>query len=387
MLSAMSTPSPAALYLDHAATTPVRPEVRDAMEPFVGATFGNPSGLHATSRAAKSALEDARERVAALLGARHPLDIVFTGGGTESDNLAVAGVALATGGGVVTTAVEHEAVLETARFLDRLGHPVGIVGVDEVGRVDPTALAAAVRPGTSVVSVMAANNETGVRQPIVDIVGMVRSIDPDIVIHSDAVQAMVSEEVTLEALGVDLITLAAHKFGGPKGVGLLHVRRDLELEPVLHGGGQEMGRRSGTHNVAGIVGMAAAMQAAVDDRDRFRSDVAAARDSFEHQLIASIPDVEFTVPRDVRLVQHSHFRIPGIDAETLLIRLDGLGVAASAGSACQSGAIEMSHVLDAMGVDATSARQAVRFTFGWTTQVGDGAAAASAVIEAVGGLR
>lgn len=375
------------LYLDHAATTPLRPEARDAMAPFLEAAFGNPSGIHAVSREAKAALEDGRERAAALLGAAHPLDVVFTGGGTESDNLGVAGPSLASGGGVVTSAVEHEAVLETAAFLGRLGKSVTVVGVDANGVVDPAEVASAVGPDTAVVSVMTANNETGVRQPIAAISAAAREARPGVLIHTDAVQAFVSEETTIGSLGADLVTLASHKFGGPKGVGLLHVRRDIHLEPVLHGGGQEIGRRSGTHNVAGIVGMVTAMEAAAKDRDRFRTDVLVARDTFEARLSAAAPEVIFTTPVEQRLIQHSHFRVPGVDAETLLIRLDGLGVAAAAGSACHSGAAEVSHVLLAMGLDQKAAGSSIRVSFGWTSRPGDGEAAAAAVVECVEALR
>jgi cysteine desulfurase len=382
----MSDTSPT-LYLDHAATTPMRPEVRDAMAPYMGDAFGNPSGIHTVSRLAKGALEDARERAASLLGADHPLDIIFTGGGTESDNLGVAGPALATGGGVVTTAVEHEAVLETAAFLGRLGRDVTVIGVDRAGVVDPSELASAVDSNTAVVSVMTANNETGARQPVSEISAAAKAAHPEVLVHTDAVQAFVSEEFTIASLGADLVTLASHKFGGPQGVGLLHARRGIELEPVLHGGGQETGRRSGTHNVAGIVGMVAAMEVAAKDRARFRADVGATRNGFEHRLSAAIPDVVFTVPVAQRLIQHSHFMIPGIDAETLLIRLDSLGVAAASGSACQSGAVEVSHVLSAMGLDERAARSGVRVSFGWTSRPSDGDLAAAAVVECVEVLR
>jgi cysteine desulfurase len=375
------------LYLDHAATTPLRLEARAAMEPFLQEAFGNPSGIHEASRTAKAALEDARERAAELIGAAHPLDVVFTGGGTESDNLALVGPVLAGTGGVVTTSIEHEAVAETASFLGRLGREVVTVGVDANGVVDPLAIADAVTPATEVVSVMAANNETGVRQPVSAVVEAVRAAGSDVLVHTDAVQEFISEDVTLDSTGADLITLASHKFGGPKGVGLLHVARSVSLEPVLHGGGQEIGRRSGTHNVAGIVGMVAAMEIAAGDRERFRSEVGAERDGFERALITAIADAQVTAAGALRLSQHSHFRIPGIDAETLLIRLDGSGVAASAGSACQSGAIETSHVLAAMGVDPVAAAESVRFSFGWTTKTGDGAAAARAVATTVADMR
>ena len=325
------------LYVDHAATTPMRPEVAEAMRPFYSDTFGNPSGVHEISRRAKDALEEARERVAQILRCE-PLEVVFTSGGTESDNLALKGAALAAGrrGGVVTVATEHEAVLQSAAFLSRIGCPVKILGVDRDGLVDPEAVAAAVDEETAVVSVMWANNETGVIQPVAEIAAAVRAVSDRVLVHSDAVQAAVSEEVTFD--DVDLLTIAGHKFGGPKGVGVLVVRSGTLLEPVLHGGGQELGRRSGTHNVAGAVGFATALELAVADRERFRRDVGEARRRFEERLISKRPDVVINAPEDRRLVQHSHVRIPGTRNETVLIRLDRAGVAASAGSACQSGA-------------------------------------------------
>lgn len=358
------------------------------MEPLLADGFGNPSGLHAVSRRARNALEGAREQIAGLLAAARASEIVFTGGGTEADNLAVLGAAI--GGsrrGIVTTAVEHEAVLETARFAARIGCATIFVPVDRYGLVAPDDIAAACSTDSAVVSVMAANNETGARQPLEDVVAAIRARDPEVLIHTDAVQAVVSEPIDVGALDVDMLTLAAHKFGGPKGVGVLYVRDGVELEPVLHGGGQELGRRSGTHNVAGIVGMAAALQASVADRTGFREQVAVERDSFEDALSTAVAGFETSVPRHLRLLQHSHFRIPGIDAETLLIRLDAAGVAASAGSACQSGAMEISHVLAAMGFGPVAARESVRFTFGWTTEPGDGKRAADEVVAIVESLR
>ena len=370
------------LYLDHAATTPMRPGVAEAMAPFLDAGFGNPSGIHGVSRLAKDALEDARERVASVLECE-PLEVVFTGGGTEADNLAVKGAALSGGnrGGVVTIATEHEAVLESAGFLSRMGCPVTYVGVDHLGRVDPVEVASAVDDETGVVSVMWANNETGVIQPISDVIQAVRSKKSTCRIHSDAVQAAVSEDVTLD--GLDLLTVAGHKLGGPKGVGVLVVRQGVPLEPVVHGGGQELGRRSGTHNVAGAVGMAAALEAAAEDRVRFRRDVGEARRRFEETVGTKLDGVVFNAPLDARLVQHSHVRIPGIRNETVLIRLDQAGVAASAGSACQSGASSPSHVLTAMGMSEAEGRECLRFTFGWDSVASDGDRAAAALIAAV----
>lgn len=375
------------LYLDHAATTPLRPEAAAAMAPYLEGVFGNPSGMHAVSRRAKNALEEARERAAAILGAAHPLDVVFTGGGTEADNLAVAGLALAGGrrGGVVTTAVEHEAVLATGRHLAGFGCPLAVVPVDGNGLVDPQRVADAVTGDTAVVSVMAANNETGVVQPVAQIAAAVAG--RGVRVHTDAVQAAVSRPVTLDELGVDLLTISAHKLGGPAGVGILVSRPGVDLQPVIHGGGQELGRRSGTHNVAGIVGAVAALEAAAADRARFVATVTQARGAFERHLSAEISDIVFTLRNVDRLVQHSHLRIPGVDAETLLVRLDRLGVAASAGAACHSGAISPSHVLTAMGMAPGAAAECVRFSFGWDTRHEDGVAAAQQVVAAVGALR
>jgi cysteine desulfurase len=369
------------LYLDHAATTPMRPEALDAMR-SVG--FGNPSGIHLVARRAKDLLEDARERVAALVGAQ-PREVVFTGGGTESDNLAVIGGVLAGDRRLVTSPVEHDAVLESAEFLRRIGHEVTTVSVDRWGRVDPDEVEAASGRQPAVVSIMAANNETGVIEPVRDVVDAVRSHGT--LVHTDAVQAFGSAELNVDDLGVDLMTLAAHKFGGPKGVGVLYVRQGTRLEPLVHGGGQESGLRSGTQNVPGIVGMAAAMEAAVADRERFRADVEEARRRFEHHLVGAVSGLTINAPADGRLVQHSHIRIPGVRNDVLLIRLDRAGVAASAGSACQSGASDVSHVLTAMGFTPTEARECLRFSFGWTTAPEDGDTAAEAVIAALEGLR
>jgi cysteine desulfurase len=373
------------IYLDHAATTAVRPEVREAMAPYLGDAYGNPSGLHAVSRRAKNALEEARERAAELLGAARPFEIVFTGGGTEADNLAVAGAALAgdTVGGVVTVATEHEAVLEAAHFVERLGGDLAIVGVDGFGRVDPAVVAAAVDDRTVVVSVMSANNETGVIQPVADVAVAVRERRREVLVHTDAVQAFLTREVTVEGTACDLVSLAAHKFGGPKGVGLLYVRNGVELEPVLHGGGQELGRRSGTQNVAGIVGMVAAMEATVEQRTDAARSIAGLRDRFEAALRARSIEIEINAPVGARLPQHSHLRIVGVPSETLLIRLDQAGVAAAAGSACQSGAVEVSHVLAAMGFGDEAAAECVRFTFGWPTTEAEVDKAAEVVADTV----
>jgi cysteine desulfurase len=272
--------------------------------------------------------------------------------------------------------------LETAAFVQRLGGSVDIIGVDSSGTVDPVDVAAAVDEDTAVVSVMLANNETGVLQDIRRIVGQVKDRPGDTVVHTDAVQAFISNDMSVDDLGVDLLSLAAHKFGGPKGIGVLYVRDGVALAPVLHGGGQELGRRSGTHNVMGAVGMAEAAVIASSRRREFRASVGEMRDRFEALLRSAIPDVTIQGSSCARLVQHSHVRFPGIRNETMLVRLDQAGVAAASGSSCQSGAASVSHVLTAMGWAESEAREVVRFSFGWSNTPGDVQAAADAVIAA-----
>lgn len=374
------------IYLDHAATTPLRPGVREAMEPHLADLFGNPSGVHEVSRRAKNALEEARERVAGLIGAR-PMEVVFTSGGTESDNLAIKG-AVHTGSsrsGLVTVATEHDAVLETAYSLRRQGVPVTIVGVDGSGQVDPEAVLGAVTDETRIVSVMTANSETGVVTDIPALAALVKDAHPGVFVHTDAVQGFNSEPV--DVAGLDLVSLAAHKLGGPKGVGVLYVREGVHLEPVLHGGGHELGRRSGTQNVAGAVGMALAMELAVSDRDRFRDLVGAIRDDFEKRCLAVVDGAVVNGAGAPRTPHHLNMTIPGVRNQTLLMRLDRTGVAASAGSACQSGAAKVSHVLEAMGLTPDQARETVRLSFGWNTTHHEAMVAADVLIDLVGELR
>jgi cysteine desulfurase len=368
------------IYLDHAATTPMRPEVWVAMAPFAAEMFGNPSGVHGVSRVAKNALEESRERIAAMIGA-HPLEVVFTSGGTESDNLAIKGAVLNSTArqGLVTSAIEHEAVLETADFLKRLGMPVSIVGVDHEARVDPAQVAGAVTEDTAVVSVMMVNNETGTIQDVASISEAVKRANSETLFHTDAVQAFGTESVDVDALGLDLLTISAHKFGGPKGAGILYVREGTALEPVIHGGGQELGRRSGTHDVASAVGVATAVELALADRPRFESEVRAIRDHFERRLREEIVGLGVNTPAAGRSSHHLNVRFPGVRNETLLMLADQYGVAASAGSACQSGAATVSHVLEAMGLSPEEARECVRFTFGWTSKLDEAEEAADIV--------
>ncbi len=371
-----------AIYLDHAATTVVRPGIADAMVGAMDRANANASGLHGPARVAKNALEEAREQAAELLGADRPLNVIFTSGGTEADNLGVAGAALASDRReIVVSAVEHEAVLRTAESLERFGFRTLVAPSTRDCVVRPDAVATLVGADTAVVSVMAANNEIGTLQPIAEIVEAVKAVDESIPVHTDAVQAFVSEPVTFASTSADMISLSAHKFGGPKGVGLLAIRNGIKLDPVIHGGGQEAGRRSGTYNVAGIVGMVEAMKAADAERATFRTRVGAERDAFERVLIAGRPDAVVSGATAPRMVQHSHVHFPGVLAETLLIRLDQDGIAAAAGSACQSGAVEPSHVLLAMGFDSTAAGECIRFTFGWNTPEGEGIDAARRVLH------
>ena len=368
------------VYLDHAATTPLRPEAVTAMLPFLTEHFGNPSGAHAVARRAKEAIEDARDVVAAALGCA-PREVVFTGGGTEADNLAIAGVVRARGGLCVGTEIEHHAVLHAVQSLG--GRAVG-VGPD--GRVDLDELRAVVTAHSadvSVVSVMLANNEVGVVQPIEAVVEIVRRIAPNAVIHTDAVQAFPWLDVATLASGCDLVAISAHKFGGPKGVGALVVRDGVKLAPIVEGGGQERELRSGTHNVAGIVGMAAAAEATVAARDAVVERVGALRDQLVDQIRAAVPSAVETIARETKIAGNAHLMFPGVESESLVVLLDDAGVCASAGSACASGAVEPSHVLQAMGVEPALARGALRLSLGESTTAADVAAAAKAVIDAV----
>lgn len=358
------------------------------MAPYGTDAFGNPSGVHGVSRTAKNALEESRERIATVIGAQ-PLEVVFTSGGTESDNLAIKGAVLSSSPrqGLVTSAIEHEAVLETADFLKRLGLPVTIVGVDAEARVDPDEIAGAVNDSTAVVSVMMVNNETGTVQDIAAIFQAVKEVSPEVLVHTDAVQAFGCEAIDVDALGIDLLTISAHKFGGPKGSGILYVREGVALEPVIHGGGQELGRRSGTHDVASAVGIATAVEAALEDRARFETEIKAVRDHMEQRFLDESGDVVVNTPKAGRSSHHLNVRFPGVRNETLLMLLDQHGVAASAGSACQSGAATVSHVLEAMGLTPDQARESVRFTFGWTSTTEEADRAASIVNDIVSRLR
>jgi len=349
-------------YLDHAATTPMRPEAVEAMLPFLTERFGNPSGSHAVAREARKALDEAREIVADCLGAR-PGEVVFTGGGTEADNLAIVGRHAVRPGPVVCSAVEHHGVLHACQSLPE----ARVAPVRPDGVVDLDALAGLLDPSVSVVSVMLANNEVGTIEPLAEVAEVVRTAAPDAVLHTDAVQAFSWLDVADLASAADLVAVSAHKFGGPKGVGALVVRQGVAIEPIIHGGGQERDRRSGTYNVAGIVGMAAAMKAAVSTRADTVARVAALRDRLADGLLATVPDTSETGDRATKVAGNCHVTIEGVESEALLVLLDGAGVYAAAGSACTSGAVEPSHVLTAMAVPAARAMGALRLSLGATT--------------------
>ena len=374
------------VYLDHAATTPLRPEAFDAMRPWLTTSFGNPSGGHRIAREACRAVDEARDAVAAALGCA-PGEVVFTGGGTEADNLAVAGVLAAVRAqgkpaGAVCSAIEHHAVLHAVEAEG--GHTVG---VDAAGRVDLDRLADGIDAGTALVSVMLANNEVGTIEDLDAVATVLRERAPDAVLHTDAVQAVAWLDVAARAAPAQLVSIAAHKFGGPQGTGALVVREGVRLSPLLRGGGQERERRSGTHNVAGIVGMAAALTAAVADRDAAVDAVRRRRD----RLVAGVGDALGGVVESAagieRLPNIAHLRLAGVDSEALLVLHDDEGVCASAGSSCASGAMEPSHVLAAMGVARADARTALRLSLGRTTTDEDVARGIDAVVAGAIRLR
>ncbi len=372
-------------YLDHAATTPLRPEAFASMVPWMTERFGNPSGVHAVARAARTAVDDARDVVATELGVDAG-GVVFTAGGTEADNLAILGRLAAQPGAVVTSAVEHHAVLHAAAAG---GQPVRTVGVTADGVIDLDALAAALDETVSVVSVMLVNNEVGTIQPLDEVARLVRRSAPRAVLHTDAVQAVPWLDVAALTAPADLISISAHKFGGPQGVGALLVRDGpaVRVAPILHGGGQERERRSGTHNVAGIVGMAAALAATSATRAADVADVAGRRDRLADGLLAAVGDSAETGPRSTKVAGNCHLRFAGVESEALLVLLDDAGVCASAGSACTSGAIEASHVLLAMGIAPDDALGSVRLSLGPTTTDAEVDRALDAVPDAVARLR
>jgi len=375
------------VYLDHAATTPLRREVLAAMQPYFWDSFGNPSSLHAEGQRAHRALEEARMTVGDILGADR-LEIVFTAGGTESDNHALVGATRALahrGRHVITTAIEHHAVLHTCRWLEGQGYEVTYLPVDARGSIDPTALAATIRADTILISVMLANNEVGTVQPLAEVTAAAR--ERSVPVHTDAVQAVGKIPIQVDELGVDLLSLSAHKFGGPKGVGVLYVRRGTPLEPLLHGGHQEHELRPGTHNVPGIVGLAAALRLAREELPEEAARLAALRDRLQEGILARIPDARVNGHPTQRLPNILSVSFAGVEGESLLMALDIRGVAVSTGSACAAGTEGPSHVLQALRVDPEYIQGTIRLSLGHTTTDEDVEYAVGALEEVVRRLR
>jgi len=356
---------PQPVYLDHAATTPVRREVFEAMEPFYGPRFGNPSSVHRWGREARAALDEARERVARCLGA-HPDEVCFTSGGTEADNLAVLGPLRAQRekgrNVIVSTPIEHKAVLATVHHAAHGGVTERMLDVTTDGVVDFAGSNGAIDDSVAVCTVMWVNNEVGTIQPVPEIAEGVKARGG--IMHTDAVQAFGKIDIDVRKLGVDLLTISGHKIGAPKGVGAVYIRRGTQIDPLFHGGSQDRGRRPGTENVAYAVALARAAELAVEEREQEWARLEALRDELEQGLVARIPDA-IVHGRGARRAPHVlNLSVPGTDSESLLMALDLAGVAASAGSACQSGNVTPSHVLLAMGVRPELAIAAVRMSLG-----------------------
>jgi len=360
------------VYLDHSATTPVDQRVLEAMLPFFSMKFGNPNSLHVWGRKARQAVDQARDEVSRLINAE-PSEIIFTGGGSEADNIAIKGVAFAKkdkGRHIITSAIEHHAVLDTCKWLEKEGFDITVLPVDEYGTVRPEELRKAIRPDTILVTIHFANNEIGTVQPIEQLGNICR--EQGVLFHTDAVQAAGHIPIDVKKLPIDLMTMAAHKMYGPKGVGALYIKRGVKIVPLIHGGGQERGLRSGTENTAGIVGFgkAAALASdrlAKDEPEKERN----LRDRLIDGILEKIEDAMLTGHRTERLPFHASFCFRYIEGESLLLRLDALGIGASSGSACTSGSLEPSHVLLAIGLPHEIAHGSLRLTLGKDTSEED----------------
>jgi len=383
------------IYLDYAATTPLHPKALEAMMPFLTERFGNPSATYSLAREAQKAIDDARKAVAAVLGCR-PSDIVFTSGGTESINTALKGVAFAqkkarAGNHIVTTEVEHHAVLHTCNYLEQFGFEVTYVPVDAFGRVDPHDVARAITDRTVLVSVMLANNEVGTVQPVGEVARLVaergRQLRKRIPVHTDAVQAPGLLPIRVDELGVDLLSISGHKFGGPKGTGALFIRRGTPFVSQLSGGGQERQRRAGTENVAGIAGQAAALVQAETARPLHVAAMTKLRQRLTEALLAAVPDCRLNGHPSERLANNVNVSIRGLRGDELVLALDKEGLAASAGAACGSSTWEPSHVLLAMGLSMPDAVGGLRLTLGNDTSNADIDAAIEIIPRVVAKLR
>jgi len=372
------------IYLDNNATTPVLPEVFEAMRPYFGEQFGNASSIHHHGQQTRAAVEDARESVAALLGCRAS-EIVFTSGGTEADNLAIAGMVNA-GDHVVTSSIEHHAVLLACKHLEEIGVDVTILPVDGRSLVDPADVRRALRPNTRLISVMMANNETGVLQPVEEI-GRIAA-EAGVCFHTDAVQAAAKVALDVKRIGCHALTISGHKIHAPQGVGALYVRKGTRLQPLFYGGRHERSRRAGTENVPGIVGLGKAAQLAKGALDRADDKkMAAMRDRLEQGILAQVEEAGVNGDGAPRVPNTANIHFDHIDGEAMVIALDLKGVAVSTGAACSSGAIEPSHVLLAMGLRADQARASIRFSLGKQTVAEDIDIALALVPETVARLR
>lgn len=357
------------IYLDYAATTPVRPEVLEAMLPYFSDGFGNPSSVHSCGQSSRQVVEDARAKLAALIGCT-PNEIVFTGGGSEADNHALKGVADANrsrGNHIITTAIEHHAVLETCRYLADNGFEVTYLPVNEDGLVDPQAVQAALKPRTILISVMLANNEVGTIQPIEKIAAIASKAG--VYFHTDAVQAAGHIPINVKRLGVDLLSMSGHKLYGPKGIGVLYIRKGTRIGSFIHGGGQEKDRRAGTENVPCIVGLGKAAELAREEMDAEMVRLSALRDRLIAGLLTGMEHIHLNGHPKLRLPNNVNISIDGAAGEALLLNLDLEGICVSTGSACSTTTHEPSHVLTALGIPAERAHSSLRMTLGhWTTQ-------------------
>ena len=374
-------------YLDRAATTPVRREVLEAMWPYLTGVFGNPSSTHGVGDEAARGLTAARSAVAGVLGCR-PAEVVFTTGGTEGANTAIKGIALAAPRGrhVVTSAIEHEAVLESCAYLARFhDFDVTVLPVGPDGRVDPAVLRAALRPDTTLVSIAHADNEIGTVQDVPALAAVAHEVGARF--HTDAVQSAPWLPIGLGVLGVDALSLSGHKLGAPKGTGVLAVRAGVPLEPLLHGGGQERGRRSGTEDVAGAVAVATALGLAAETVRSGQGTATTVRDAVLDGVLAAVPGAFVTGSREHRLPGHASFCFPGVNGETVLLELEQRDVVSSSGSACAAGSTEASHVLTALGIPEDVARTALRLTFDAALTDDDVPVVVGAVADAVATVR
>lgn len=352
------------VYLDHSATTPVRPEVLEAMLPFLKDTYGNPSSIHSFGQEGKKALEESREKVAAAIGAS-PDEIIFTSGGTEADNLAIIGTARAyakKGRHIIISSIEHHAALDSAKYLEKQGFQVTYLPVTGEGLVQVEDVARAIRPDTILISVMHVNNEVGTVQPVAEIGRLAR--ERGILFHTDAVQSLGKLPVNVKEIQADLVAISSHKIYGPKGVGALYVRRGVRLEPLFYGGGQERKRRPGTENLPGIVGFGRAVELIIPEMETEAARLSALRDRLLDGIVERIDDVVVTGSRQHRVCNNASFCVKYVEGESMLLLLDMQGVAASSGSACTSGSLDPSHVLLAMGIPVEVAHGSLRMTLG-----------------------